>query len=125
MNMIQLRVAGVGLFFLFIFLSGFWLSHSGKSLNTIILTIHKLISVAAVIFLIVIIYRTNQISNLSTIELIAGVITGALFISTIISGGLLSTNKPMPDAVLKIHQITPYLTLLSTALTLYLLPGRP
>lgn len=61
MSITQLRVVGAGLFFLFIFLSGIWLNHSGKPLNRIILTM---------------------------------------------------------------HQITPFLTMLSTAVTLYLLLGR-
>jgi hypothetical protein len=119
MGTTQSIIAGAGLFFLFIFLSGIWLSHSGKPLNVIILTIHKLISLAAVVFLIITIYQINQVANLNTIELTAGVVTGLFFLSTIISGGLLSTGKPMPAAILTLHQITPFLTVLSTAVTLY------
>ena len=37
-----------GLFFVFILLSGVWLSRTGRPLNVLILTIHKLISLAAV-----------------------------------------------------------------------------
>jgi hypothetical protein len=124
MSTTQLRVVGAGLFFLFIFLSGIWLSHSGKPLNVIILTIHKLISLAAVVFLVMTIYQINQAAKLGAIELIAGVVTGLLFLGTIISGGLLSTGKPMPAAILMMHQITPFLTVLSTAVTLYLLVNR-
>jgi hypothetical protein len=120
----QLRAVGAGLFFLFIFLSGFWLSNSGKPYNAIILTIHKLISLAAVVFLVITIYQINQVAKLSAIELIAGVVTGLFFLSTIISGGLLSTGKPKPAAILTMHQITPFLTVLSTAVTLYLLISR-
>jgi hypothetical protein len=40
------------------------------------------------------------------------------------SGGFLTSNKPMPIAVLRVHQIVPVLTVLSTAATLYLLLGR-
>jgi len=53
MDSVQWKVVGAGLFFLFIFLSGIWLSRSGKPLNGLILNIHKLISLAAGIFLIV------------------------------------------------------------------------
>jgi hypothetical protein len=125
MSLTQSRLVGTGLFFLFIFLSGLWLSRSGKPLNGIILTIHKLISLAALVFLVITIYQINQVATLSTIALIAGAVTGLLFLGTIITGGLLSTGKPMPAAILTMHQITPFLTLLSTAVTLYLLlPGR-
>jgi hypothetical protein len=47
-----------------------------------------------------------------------------LFLATIISGGLLSTDKAMPTAILTMHQITPFLTVLTTAVTLYLLLSR-
>jgi hypothetical protein len=85
------------------------------------LTIHKLISLAAVVFLVITIYQINQVAKLSAIELVAGVVAGLFFLSTIITGGLLSTGKPMPAAILTMHQITPFLTVLSTAVTLYLL----
>ena len=124
MSATQLRIVGAGLFFLFIFLSGFWLSRSGKPLNGIILTIHKLISLAAAVFLVITIYQINQVATLSAIELTAGVVTGLFFLGTGIPGGLLSTDKPMPAAILMMHQITPFLTALSTAATLYLLLSR-
>ena len=119
-----LRIAGTGLFFLVIFLSGFWLSKSGKPFNAVILSIHKLISVAAIVFLAVAIYQTNKVAKLSGIEIIASVVTGLFFLITIISGGLLSISKPMPMAILIMHRITPFLTVLSAAVTLYLLSRR-
>ena len=121
MGTIQSSVGGAGLFFVFIFLSGVWLSRSGKPLNGIILTIHKLISLAAIVFLVITIYQVNQAADLSALGLIAGVVTGLFFIGTIITGGLLSTGKPMPAAILAAHQAAPFLTVLSTAATLYLL----
>jgi hypothetical protein len=124
MGTTQLRVVSAGLFFLFIFLSGIWLSRSGKPLNGMILTIHKLISLAAVVFLIITIYRINQVATLSAMGLTAGVVTGLFFLGTIIAGGLLSTGKPTPAAILTMHQITPFLTVFSTAVTLYLVLSR-
>jgi len=124
MGTIQLRVVGAGLFYLFIFLSGYWLSHSGKPFNVIILTIHKLISLAAVVFLVITIYQINHVATLGAIEWIASVVTGLFFLGTMITGGLLSTGKPMPAAILRLHQVTPFLTVLSTAVTLYLLLSR-
>jgi len=43
MNTNQLRVVSVGAGFLIMFLSGFWLSRTGKPYGTFIFTIHKLI----------------------------------------------------------------------------------
>jgi hypothetical protein len=124
MGTTQLRVVSAGLFFLFIFLSGIWLSRSGKPLNGMILTIHKLISLAAVGFLVITIYQINQVAALSAMGLTAGVVTGLFFLGTIIAGGLLSTGKPVPAAILTMHQITPVLTVFSTAVTLYLVLSR-
>jgi hypothetical protein len=117
----QLRVVGAGLFFFFIFLTGIWLSRSGKPHSVIILTIHKLIGLAAGVFLVMTVYRIHQVAPLSPVEITAVVVTGLLFLGTVITGGLLSTGKPMPAAILTMHQITPFLTVLSTAVTLYLL----
>jgi hypothetical protein len=116
-----MAIVGAGLSFLFIFLSGIWLSRSGKPLNNIILTIHKLISLAAAVFLVVTIYKINQVATLSTTGLVAALVTGLLFLGTGIAGGLLSTDKPVPAAISWMHRITPFLTVLSTAMTLYLL----
>jgi uncharacterized membrane protein YhiD involved in acid resistance len=113
-----------GLFFLFIFLSGIWLSRAGRPLNVGISTVHKLISLAAGIFLLVTIHQRNQLVPLSGTEWIAIVVTGLCFLGTVVSGGLLSSDKPMPVAVLRVHQIVPVLTVLSTGATLYLVLGR-
>ena len=121
---IAVRAIVVGLFFLFVFLSGIWLSRTGRPLNVGISTVHKLISLAAGVFLLVTIYQRNQVVPLSASEWITIVVTGLCFLGTVVSGGLLSSDKPMPVAVLRVHQVVPVLTVLSTAATLYLLLGR-
>jgi hypothetical protein len=113
-----------GLIFIFILLSGFWLSRTGKPLNTIILTIHKLISISAVVYLVIIVYRIHQATPLNLLEITAVVLTVLFFIIMIATGGLLSTAKTMPAFILKIHQIIPFLVILSSAATLYLLLVR-
>jgi len=118
------RILYIVVFFVLIFLSGFWLSRDGRPYGVLLLTVHKLLSVGAVVFLTVILVRINRMDGISSAELIAAVITGVLFLSTIATGGLLSTAKLMPALVHQLHQITPFLTLASTALTLYLLLTR-
>jgi hypothetical protein len=118
------RAIVAGLPFLFIFLSGIWLSMTGRPLNVAISTVHKLIPLAAGVFLLVTIYQRNRVVPLSATEWIAIVVTGLCFLGTVISGGLLSSDKPMPVAVLRVHQIVPVLTALSAGVALYLLLGR-
>ena len=124
MSINPIQIAGTGLLFLFTFISGFWLSRSGKPFNVIILTIHKLISLAAAVLLGIVIHQINQVAPLRTIELAAGVVTGLFFLGAVVSGGLLSTDKPMPPAILAIHRTTPFLTVFSAAVTLYRLMTR-
>ena len=112
-----------GLLFLLIFLSGIWLSRTGRPLHTGLSTVHKLVSLAAGIFLLVIIYQRNRVMPLNTVEWIAIVVTGLCFLGTVASGGFLSTDKPAPVALLRVHQVVPVLTLLTSAVTLYLLLG--
>jgi hypothetical protein len=122
----QLRFVGAGLFFLLILLSGYWLSRSGKPYGTLVFTIHKLVAVAAVVLLGVTVRRMHQAVALGTIDLLATIVTGLFFLGTIVTGSLLSIplDKAMPAIVHTLHRVTPYLTVLSTAATLYLLRGR-
>jgi hypothetical protein len=122
----QLRVLGAGLFFLLILLSGYWLSRSGKPYGTLIFTIHKLVAVAAVVLLVANVYRIHRAGTLTIVELSTAIAAGLFFVGTMATGGLLSipVDKPMPAIVHRLHQVTPYLTVLSTAATLYVLGGR-
>ncbi len=102
-------------------LSGLWLSRTGRPLNVLLLTIHKLISLAAVVYLVFTVVRIHQVTPLNAMEMIASAVTLILFLTLIATGGLLSAARPMPGIVLKIHQIVPGLVFISTAITLYLL----
>ena len=117
----QIRVIGAGLLFVLIFLSGLWVRGSGKPYSTLPFTIHKLAGLAAGILLAVIVYQAHQVAPLGLLEIAAIVVTVLCFVGTVAAGGLLSIDKPMPAIVLKLHQVIPVLTVLSTAGTLYLL----
>ena len=113
-----------GLFFVFILLSGYWLSRTGKPINTVILTIHKLISLGAGVFLGITIYRIHQVTPLSPFEMAVVAVTLLFFIAMVATGGLLSTAKPMPGVILKVHQLMPYLVIISAFVSLYLIQVR-
>jgi heme A synthase len=110
-----------GVFFVCILLSGFWLHRLGRPVNTLVLTIHKLISVAAVVYLVINIYRIHQVTPLSPLAIAVSVVALVLFVVMIATGGLLSVEKQMPAVVHTIHQFTPYLVILSSSAALYLL----
>ncbi len=124
MTTIQLRTVGAGVSFLFILLSGFWLTHSGKPYGVLVFTVHKLLSVGMVVLLGVTIRQAHQALKLDTRGWLAVVVTGLFFLTTVVAGSLLSISDSMPSSVRKLHQLTPYLTTLSTLVTLYSLLKR-
>ncbi len=121
MNIFQLRFVNIGLFFLLIFASGYWLHHSGKPYGAILFNAHKLIGFGLFVLLVVRIYQLNLTTPLSGLEWITCVVAALSFIATIVFGGLISIDKTMPAFVSLAHKVLPYLTLLSTAFSLYLL----
>ncbi len=118
------RAIGAGLFSLVIILSGHWLSISGKPYSAILLNVHKLIALAAVVFLIITVVQISRTARLSATEIVGTVVTGLFCLGLFVTGGLLSVDKPMPLVVLRLHEITPYLAVLSAGITLYLLLSR-
>jgi hypothetical protein len=121
MNTILLRTVGAGIPFLFILLSGFGLTHSGKPYGVLVFTIHKLFSVGMVVLLVITVRQANQAMKLGTLEWLAVILTGLFFLTTVVAGSLLSISDSMPTIVRKAHQITPYLTTVVTLITLYTL----
>jgi peptidoglycan/LPS O-acetylase OafA/YrhL len=125
MSTSQVRVAGTGLLFVLIVLSGLWVSGSGKPYSTFPFTIHKLAGLAAGILLAVIVYQTHRVDALSLLEIAAIVVTVLLFVGTVVAGALLSIDQDAPTVVLRLHQVVPVVTILAAAGTLYiLLNGR-
>ena len=122
MSITASRTIICGLLFLFSLISGFWLSNSGKPLSVAIITIHKLIALATVIVTAGYVYSLFRAMDIrSFVDLVVIAVTGLLFIVLFISGALLSLDKPLPGAILRIHQVAPLLALAFSAMTIYLL----
>ena len=121
MNTTLSRTIITSVLFLIIFLSGFWLSRSGKPYQVIVFTFHKLIALGVLAFLAVTVYRTHQTTPLEPLMWIAFAFTVVIFVATIVTGGLLSIDKPMPSSLTVVHNVFPFLSLLSSAGMLYLL----
>ncbi|MBN1875271.1 MAG: hypothetical protein JXA33_13670 [Anaerolineae bacterium] len=115
------RIVVIVILFVLKLILGIWLTLTGKPYNGILVTIHKLISLATVIFIGVAVYRLREGVGLNTVELGAVIVTGVLFFAAIISGGLASTETLAYPAIILIHRIVPFLSILATIVTLYLL----
>jgi hypothetical protein len=121
MTQFELVVAGMG--FVLIFLSGYWLSRLAQPVNAIVLTVHKLIAVATIAYLVVTVLRISKIAPPGQTEWIACIVAALLFLVTIASGGWLSAVKNASAIVRTLHRILPFLTVISVAAFLYLQSG--
>lgn len=104
-----------------VFVLGFWLRRSGKPYSGLVMTVHKLVSLAALILFILAVYRVNQAAPLDTAALVTAVLTGVFFVTAIISGGLVSIDRPTPPIVRALHWAMPFLTVAGVAATFILL----
>ena len=126
MNNNLLKILGVGLGFIIMFLSGFWLNRTGKPYGTLVFAVHKLIGVGLGIFLYITVKQLHPTSPLSVTEIILIALIVLSFIGTVTTGSLLSVpvSKPMPAMVSTMNKIFPYITVLFTLVPLYLLLNR-
>ncbi len=115
------RVLATGALYAVIFAFGFMLARSGSPYSTVLLTVHKLASVAAFILLYKTFSYVNQSQGLSALALTVGVLTGLVFIGTVATGGLISIGGQIPETVYVAHRVMPVLSVVLTAASLYLL----
>lgn len=121
MSTAQLNVLLTSLFFLSIFLFGYCLNRSGKPYRTLPITLHKLIALAAAMYLVINLISMYRAAPFSTLEIAAALLAAVCFAGTAATGVMLSFDKTWPEIVPALHQVTPYLALFSTAALLYLL----
>lgn len=116
------RGVTVGLLLLATLLSGLWVSYLGRPLNGLVFGIHKLIAVATIFVIGRHLYHLQQALGTRTfVELALIVATGLLFLALLVSGSVLSFEKPARPIFLRIHQIVPLLAVAASASSLYLL----
>ena len=108
--------------FVAVFALGFLLRRSGKPYSGLVLTAHKLISLAVLILFSLTVSRINKATPLASAALASAVFMGVFFVIAIVSGGLVSTDKPAPAIALTLHRVTPFLTIAGAAATFFLLP---
>jgi hypothetical protein len=118
---LQAKYITIVVLFLVHFNLGYILTRSGEPYSSAILTIHKLASLAALILIILAAWQIRKEVGLDSPAIVATVTTIILFIITILTGGALSADIQIPGYVTLVHKLIPYLTLISTIVTMYLL----
>ena len=115
------KIIGTGLFFIFTIVTGIWLSNSDKPLNTLIFNIHKLVALGSVIFIAILIRNLLRNVEINHVILTLIIVTGLFVLALFISGALLSFGKPVNNIILTIHSVTPIPTVITIAITIYLI----
>ncbi len=111
------------IFFVLSLASGLWLFRLGRPCPVVVVTIHKLLSLAAVVFTGVAVYDLSRAGDPGALEVGAIAATGLLFVLLFASGAVLSNNKPARPILSITHKVAPLLALLAWAATIFLLAG--
>ena len=94
-----------GLLLLATLATGIWLGQLGKPLNSPLSGIHKLLSLAWVIFTAIYIYRAARLIELSAAHFAVIAILGVSMVALIASGSLLTVPNLATAAWLAVHRI--------------------
>jgi hypothetical protein len=111
----------MGALFLVIFALGYWLGRTEKPYSVLLLTAHKLIALGVFVFLIVTAVQSGKAVPFTALEWAVLILSAVFFVAAIVTGGLVSVEKTMPVFLSVLHKVLPYLAVLSTAASLYLL----
>lgn len=106
---ISLGTLLAGIFLILSILSGVWLTRTGRPLNVVIMTVHKLISLGAVVFFAVAIYGLATAGAITLVDWINILVSGVLFLTLIASGAVLSGGKVTGGALMVAHKAFPFL----------------
>jgi len=117
---ITIKITGIGVLFILMITSGFWLSKKNKPYPVILFNIHKIISLACFILGSIVIYNLQKEIELSSILFILILVTGSLFVLSMITGGLLNLDKPFYNFLKLLHRIFSLTVIILTAAIFYL-----
>jgi hypothetical protein len=121
MNASTLKLAGATAGFLLVFLTGFWLNRTGKPYSLALFNVHKFIVLGLVAYLIVTVVQATRAAPLASLQIAALVIAALAFVATIVTGGLSNLDQGIATIARQVHQFGPYVTLLASGASLYLL----
>ena len=121
MKKLELKIAVTTLLYLITFVFGFWLSFSGRPLNTAIFAVHKIAAVIMIILAVIIFSQFIKNEEIKTVTLGFIVTSGVLVLLALSSGIWLSLIKDVNELILNIHMASSILAGISTAITIYLL----
>jgi hypothetical protein len=121
MKTFELKIAIIGILFLAMILSGVWLTKKGKPYPAGIFTIHKLVVIVAMAYIGYFFYTAFLIETIGRTANFMIILSAVFLLMAFITGAILSIVKDARPAQLFAHKITPVLSLVLLAITLFLL----
>ena len=110
-----------GIIFILTLASGAWLSNTGKPYSSAIFTIHKLISVTAVVLAAIQMIRGFKTVGASPLAIVLFILAILAVIALFATGALMSLDKEPYKIWLLIHQIAPAVMGIASAAVVFLL----
>jgi len=110
-----------GIIFVLTLASGAWLSNTGKPYSSAIFTIHKLISVTAVVLAAIQMIRGFKTVGASPLAIVLFILAILAVIALFATGALMSLDKEPYKIWLLIHQIAPAVMGIASAAVVFLL----
>lgn len=95
--------------------SGVALSRAGRPFGKAILSVHKLVDLAAIVAIGVTVYDATRVGSLSRVAIAATGTAGAFLLISLVTGGIASASDKAPRWVTWVHRIGSWITLLITA----------
>jgi len=108
---VQLIISGIT--YIFILISGIWLSNLGKPYGTVLFAIHKLIALALIVYVFILskkLFKTTELNLLMWIFIVAAALSVVLIFTT---GGILSIQEEVKKSLVIVHKILSVVLLLS------------
>jgi hypothetical protein len=124
MKKMELKITVITLLYLITFVFGFWLSFSGRPLNTALFSVHKIAAVIMIIIAVLVVIQFIKNVKMRAVILSFLVVTGVLVLFALSTGIWLSIDKETNDLIINIHTLSSILAGISIAITIYLLANN-
>ena len=115
------KLIGIGVLFILVIITGFYITREGKPYNSALFNTHKLIALAGTVLIGILIYKLQQGMELSLFVGTLLTIAGVMFLLLIVSGGLLNLEISFSKILKWIHRIVTGMAIIITTLLFYLL----
>jgi hypothetical protein len=116
MQALELRAAITGALLTLAAILGVLLSVSGRLLNPVLATVHKLAALAAVVFAVILTRDMLQTGGAIPLFIAVIFITGLLFVLLFLTGALLSVDRTPGTFLRAVHASLPFLAVSATLL---------